>query len=83
MTFSGSYSSRSPLGDLPNNIAMARRKNYFTGSLLVQNAGESTTVVQGQLRPIYRGILAGSYVYSIGSPPGGGATFITIIGYTE
>jgi hypothetical protein len=30
--------------------------------------------------PIYRGFSGGSYVYSIGSPPGG-ATFITIIGY--
>jgi hypothetical protein len=30
--------------------------------------------------PIYRGISGGSYVYSVGNPPGG-ATFITIIGY--
>ena len=29
---------------------------------------------------IYRGRLAGVYVYSTGSPPGGGATDIVIIG---
>ncbi|MFA6049666.1 MAG: hypothetical protein WC761_00445 [Candidatus Paceibacterota bacterium] len=30
---------------------------------------------------IYRGRLAGNYVYSTGTPPGGGATDIVIIGY--
>ena len=31
---------------------------------------------------IYRGRLAGNYVYSTGSPPGGGATDIVVIGQT-
>jgi len=33
-------------------------------------------------RPIYRGLVGSVYVYSLDSPPGGGATDIIIIGYT-
>lgn len=82
MTFTGSFDTKSVLGDLLNSLVVSEQKSYFTSSF---NAPESsqTTVVEGQLRPIYRGVVGGTYVYSIGSPPGGGATFITIIGYTE
>lgn len=41
---------------------------------------ETTTESSGDPVPIYRGISGGSFVYSVGIPPGG-ATFITIIGY--
>jgi hypothetical protein len=34
-------------------------------------------------RPLYRGFLSGSYVYSVGSPPGGGATDIVIVNTGE
>lgn len=82
MAFTGSFDRSPPLGTVKNEVALARIKSYFTGSFR-HDIVTSTTTIEGQSRPIYRGILAGSYVYSIGSPPGGGATFITIIGYTE
>lgn len=34
-------------------------------------------------RPLYRGRLSGSFVYSVGSPPGGGATDIVIVNTGE
>jgi len=42
-----------------------------------------TTTVAGSTasQPIFRGFLAGSYVYATGAPPGG-ATDIVVIGYT-
>jgi hypothetical protein len=44
-------------------------------STIVNTVTTGTTSV-----PIYRGFLAGNYVYQTGSPPGG-ATDITIVGY--
>jgi hypothetical protein len=32
-------------------------------------------------KALYRGFLLGEYVYSLGSPPGGGATDIIFVGY--
>lgn len=43
---------------------------------IVVVAGSGTT-----LQAVFRGLLGAAYVYATGSPPGGGATNIVIIGY--
>lgn len=56
---------------------------YGKGDILANDLNLiGTTGVPDVSQPIYRGLVGSVYVYSIGSPPGGGAIDIVIIGYT-
>jgi hypothetical protein len=81
------------------NIAPNSSKNYFytfaswnMGTLLSFNSISIYTFIpfvfttssgSVALQSVYRGKLGANYVYAVGSPPGGGAVDIAIVGEQE
>ena len=60
-----------------NNISITPAGDLSPGDSATTTIINSGTTLQA----VYRGLLASAYVYSTGSPPGGGATNIVIVGY--
>jgi hypothetical protein len=52
------------------------------GNFLSPALGNYSSPTVQVSQPIYRGYISGNYVYSTGTPPGGGAINIVVVGYT-
>lgn len=70
-----------------SSSAETRFARWGRGQFLLGDLGNinTTTIITGSggtaLVPVFRGKIGATYVYSTGTPPGGGATDIVIIDY--